>query len=108
MLTISHLTTNHGGHWFRSGFWQREGLALRDTFGLERFRAPWRLTGHEFAVQAVFFVLNYALIAVVPLVLYFAVSRFNRTAAEWVGSLAIWTLIICAFSGRGPRLRIHR
>jgi hypothetical protein len=105
---MSHLTTNHGGHWFRSGFWRREWLALNDTLGLGRFRAPWKLTGRELVVHAAFFVLNYALIAVVPLVLYYAVSRFNRTAADWIGSLAIWTLIICAFSGRGPRLRIRR
>jgi hypothetical protein len=47
-----------------------------------RFRAPWKLTGRELGAHAVFFVLNYALLAILPLGLYMLVSRINRSAGE--------------------------
>ncbi len=96
------------GHWGQPGFWRREGWMLRRVLGLGRFRAPWRLTAREGTVHAVFFVLNYLVLAVVPFAVYYGVAMVDRRAALGAASVVLWVLIIRLVRGRSPRLRLWR
>ncbi len=93
-------------HWFRQGFWQREERVLVTLAGGRR--PPWRLTGRELAVHAVFFVLNLLLFSL-------AVDLVLAPAWLWPGPITatlafvgFWALVIAALRGKLPKLTIRR